>query len=62
MSASPLKDIWDASASQPFSPTVSKSAQFNIAFTLLLFAFICTGLFGLSEYIRLCCAAVSRVS
>lgn len=49
MSATPLKDIWDASASEPFAPLVAKDSQFNVAFTLLLFAFICTALFGLSK-------------
>jgi hypothetical protein len=49
MSATPLKDIWDAAASQPFTPGVSKEAQFQIGFTLLLFAFLCSGVFGLSK-------------
>ena len=49
MSATPLKDIWDASVSQPFNPTVGKESQFNVGFTLLLFAVICTSLFGLSK-------------
>jgi cell cycle checkpoint protein len=52
MSATPLKDIWDASVSQPFNPTVGKASQFNVGFTLLLFAFICTSLFGLSKNTR----------
>ncbi len=50
--ATPLHDIWDASASEPFQPGVSKSAQFNVAFTLLLFALICSGLFGLNNTIK----------
>ena len=49
MSATPLHDIWDAAASQPFTPGVSKEAQFQIGFTLLLFAVICSGVFGLSK-------------
>ena len=48
MSATPLHDLWEASASQPFAPIVSKEAQFNVGFTLLLFAIVCSGLFGLS--------------
>jgi hypothetical protein len=47
MSATPLHDIWSA-ANQPFTPGVSKEAQFQVGFALLLFALICTGLFGLS--------------
>ena len=46
--STPLHDIWEASASQPFEPAVSKDQHFNLGFTLLLFAIICTGLFGLS--------------
>ena len=48
MSATPLHDIWEASASHPFEPTIGKGVQFNVGFTLLLFAFICSSLFGLS--------------
>lgn len=44
-----LLDIWEASASQPFEPAVSKEQHFTVAFTLLLFALICSSLFGLSE-------------
>ena len=43
-----LNDIWEASAGQPFEPSVSKEQQFTVAFTLLLFALICSSLFGLS--------------
>ena len=43
-----LNDIWEASASQPFEPAVSKEQQFSVGFTLLLFALICSSLFGLS--------------
>lgn len=48
MSTPQLRDIWEASASQPFQPTVGKNSQFQIGFSLILFAFILTGLFGLS--------------
>lgn len=53
MSSTPLHDIWEASASQPFEASVSKSQQFNIAFTLILVGLICSGLFGLSAFIFL---------
>ena len=45
-----LIDIWEASASQPFEPAVAKEQQFSVGFTLLLFALICSSLFGLSEF------------
>ncbi len=48
MSAQPLYAIWEASASQPFQATIGKSSQFAVGCTLLLFALILTGLFGLS--------------
>lgn len=50
MSATPLHDIWEASASQPFEPTVGKNTQFRVGFALLLIALVLTGLFGLSMY------------
>ncbi|KAL1618602.1 hypothetical protein SLS56_010486 [Neofusicoccum ribis] len=46
---SPLLDIWEASAAQPYYPSVSKNAQFIVGFLLLLTAFILTGIFGLSK-------------
>ncbi len=48
MSATPLHDLWEASASQPFQPTFSKDSQFQIGFTLLFIGLLLTGLFGLS--------------
>ena len=48
MSATPLRDIWEASASQPFQPSIGKDSQFTIGFALLLISLIFTGLFGLS--------------
>ena len=48
MSATPLHDLWEASASQPFQPTLSKDVQLPLGFTLLSIAIILTGLFGLS--------------
>ncbi|KAK0337836.1 hypothetical protein LTR94_002929 [Friedmanniomyces endolithicus] len=56
MSATPLHDIWEASSSQPFLPSIPKGLQFPIAFTLLFIAVLLTGLFGLSmlNYLRQC--------
>lgn len=48
MSSQPLHALWEASADQPFQPTVDKDTQFSIGFFLLLGAIILTGLFGLS--------------
>ncbi|EOD47032.1 hypothetical protein GTA08_BOTSDO10004 [Neofusicoccum parvum] len=48
---SPLLDIWEASAAQPYYPSVSKNAQFIVGFLLLLTAFILTGIFGLTRSI-----------
>lgn len=33
--SSPLVDVWEAAASQPFSPTVGKNTQFTVGFVLL---------------------------
>ena len=48
MSVTPLRGLWEASAGQPFYPTVGKGSQFAVGFILLLTAFILTSLFGLS--------------
>ena len=48
MSSTPLQQLWDASASQPFAPTISKDQQFTVGFTLLFAALVLTGLFGMS--------------
>lgn len=48
MSTTPLNELWEASASQPFQPTIGKDTQFIVGFTLLLIAFVLTSLFGLS--------------
>ncbi|TKA80697.1 hypothetical protein B0A55_03693 [Friedmanniomyces simplex] len=52
MSATPLHDIWEASASQPFLPSIGKSAQFTVGFTLLSIAVLLTGLFGLNNTLK----------
>ena len=49
MSAQPLHDIWEASASQPFSPSIGKDAQLSVGFVLLFAALLLTGLFGLNN-------------
>lgn len=48
MSASPLHDIWEASASQPLEASIGKASQFYVGFALLLIGFFLTSLFGLS--------------
>ncbi|KAI6870237.1 hypothetical protein KC343_g5092 [Hortaea werneckii] len=52
MSAAPLTELWEASAGQPFRPTIGKGTQFTVGFTLLLLAFILTSLFGLNNTIK----------
>ena len=49
MSATPLHDLWEASASQPYEPTIGKNSQFTVGFTLLLIALALTALFGLNN-------------
>jgi hypothetical protein len=50
MSSTPLQSLWDASASQPFTPAISKEQQFTVGFTLLFAALVLTGLFGMSMW------------
>jgi hypothetical protein len=52
MSSQVLQDIWDASASQPFSPTIGKNAQLTVGFILLIAALLLTGLFGLNNNLK----------
>lgn len=52
MSATSLQQLWEESASQPFQPSIGKSAQFTVGFTLLLIAFILTSLFGLNNSLK----------
>ena len=47
-SSTPLNDLWEASASQPFHPSIGKNTQFTVGFTLLLVSFVLASLFGLS--------------
>ena len=50
MSTEDLKVLWDASAAHPFEPLVGKEHHFTIGFVLLLFGFLFSSLFGLSEF------------
>ncbi|EMC98941.1 hypothetical protein BAUCODRAFT_145940 [Baudoinia panamericana UAMH 10762] len=52
MSASPLLDLWEASASQPFQPTIGKNTQFTVGFVLLFTALVFSGLFGLNNSLK----------
>lgn len=52
MSSTPLQDLWDASASQPFAPTISKEQQFTVGFALLFAALVLTGLFGMNNSLK----------
>lgn len=44
-----LYEVWEAAASSPFNPSLSKDNQLTVGFTLLLIGVIFTGLFGLSR-------------
>ncbi|KAK0509255.1 hypothetical protein JMJ35_008626 [Cladonia borealis] len=44
-----LNEVWEGAAGSPFYPTVSKDKQFLVGSTLLLIAFVLTGLFGLNR-------------
>lgn len=44
-----LYEIWEAAASSPFNPSVSKDNQLNIGFILLIIGVLFTGLFGLNR-------------
>ncbi|OJI86715.1 hypothetical protein ASPTUDRAFT_115765 [Aspergillus tubingensis CBS 134.48] len=44
-----LNEIWQAASASPYTPPVSKDSQFFVGFSLLLAAFILTGLFGLNR-------------
>lgn len=52
MSSTPLLDLWEASAGQPFQPSIGKNAQFTVGFTLLLIAILLSGLFGLNNSLK----------
>ncbi|RDH37008.1 hypothetical protein BDQ94DRAFT_104601 [Aspergillus welwitschiae] len=44
-----LNEAWQAASASPYTPPVSKDNQFLVGFSLLLAAFILTGLFGLNR-------------
>lgn len=44
-----LREVWEAAAGSPFTPTVSKDYQLTLGFTLLLTAVVLTVLFGLNR-------------
>ncbi|KAI2822867.1 hypothetical protein CBS115989_1897 [Aspergillus niger] len=44
-----LNEVWQAASASPYTPPVSKDSQFLVGFSLLLAAFILTGLFGLNR-------------
>ncbi|KAK3201861.1 hypothetical protein GRF29_164g916476 [Pseudopithomyces chartarum] len=50
--STPLLDVWEAAASSPYSPSVSKDSQFTIGASLLLIALLLAGVFGLSMHTR----------
>ncbi|PYH42076.1 putative DNA repair protein Rad1 [Aspergillus saccharolyticus JOP 1030-1] len=44
-----LNLVWEAASASPYSPLIAKDSQFFVGFSLLLAAFILTGLFGLNR-------------
>ncbi|KAL4814837.1 repair protein Rad1/Rec1/Rad17-domain-containing protein [Aspergillus spinulosporus] len=44
-----LNQAWEAASARPYIPLVAKDSQFTVGFSLLLLAFIFTGLFGLNR-------------
>ncbi|KAL3434330.1 repair protein Rad1/Rec1/Rad17-domain-containing protein [Aspergillus tetrazonus] len=44
-----LNQVWEAASARPYIPLVAKDSQFTVGFSLLLLAFIFTGLFGLNR-------------
>ncbi|KAJ4358265.1 checkpoint clamp complex protein Rad1 [Didymosphaeria variabile] len=44
----PLLDVWEAAASSPYNPSISKDSQFIVGATLLLIALLLAGVFGLN--------------
>ncbi|EOA91328.1 uncharacterized protein SETTUDRAFT_162080 [Exserohilum turcica Et28A] len=47
--SSPLLDVWDAAAAQPFHPAVGKDTQFTVGFVLLAISLVLTTIFGLNR-------------
>jgi hypothetical protein len=46
---SSLHEVWQAAAGSPFLPTIDKSNQFFVGFTLLLLGLFITGVFALNR-------------
>ncbi|RAL17182.1 putative DNA repair protein Rad1 [Aspergillus homomorphus CBS 101889] len=44
-----LHQVWEAASASPYSPLIAKDSQFFVGFSLLLAAFLLTGLFGLNR-------------
>ncbi|KAL4773012.1 hypothetical protein BDW60DRAFT_32344 [Aspergillus nidulans var. acristatus] len=44
-----LNQVWEAASARPYIPLVAKDSQFTVGFSLLLLAFVFTGLFGLNR-------------
>ncbi|PWY80674.1 hypothetical protein BO70DRAFT_396965 [Aspergillus heteromorphus CBS 117.55] len=44
-----LNEVWEAASASPFYPLIAKDSQLTVGFTLLLAAFLLTGLFGLNR-------------
>ncbi|KAF2637427.1 hypothetical protein P280DRAFT_407103 [Massarina eburnea CBS 473.64] len=47
--STPLLDVWEAAAAEPFRPYISKDSEFFFAFSLLLFSLLLTGVFSLNR-------------
>ncbi|KAL1612804.1 checkpoint clamp complex protein Rad1 [Paraconiothyrium brasiliense] len=46
--STPLLDVWEAAASSPYNPSISKDSQFTIGAFLLLIALLLVGVFSLN--------------
>lgn len=46
---SKLVDVWQTAAASPFLPTIGKSSQFLVAFSLLSLGLALFGVFSLSK-------------
>ena len=47
---SPLQEVWEAAAGNPFVPTIGKDIQFYVGISLLTIGALLAGFFGLSGY------------
>ncbi|KAF2450526.1 hypothetical protein P171DRAFT_479612 [Karstenula rhodostoma CBS 690.94] len=46
--STPLLDVWEAAASSPYQPSISKDSQLTVGAVLLLIALLLAGVFGLN--------------